>query len=73
MRTYLSMAISLIHKFKGIRIKHVAPELESLAHEVMNINLGPSWMDEIILYLKDDTLPADRKEAHRLRCKAALY
>lgn len=39
----------------------------------MNISLGPSWMDEIVAYLKNDTMPPDKKEAHRLWCKAALY
>lgn len=48
-------------------------ELEVLAQEVMNISLGSSWMDEIVAYLKNDTLPPDKKEAHTLRCKAALY
>lgn len=95
MRTYFSSAISLIQKFKGIRIEHVAweqnlhvdalaglasvcsalgprsisfgtiekpsLELDSLAHEIMNIDLGLSWMYEIVSFLRDDTLVTDKK------------
>jgi ribonuclease HI len=48
-------------------------ELEAINHAVLNIELGPSWMDEIITYLRDDVLPTDKKDAHRLRNKAALF
>ncbi|XP_058202951.1 uncharacterized protein LOC131317412 [Rhododendron vialii] len=41
--------------------------------EVLNVALGPSWMDEIIAFLKHDTLPADKKEAYRIRNKASYY
>lgn len=41
--------------------------------QVFNIELGPSWMDELVFYLRDDKLPEDRREAHRIRCKAANY
>ncbi|XP_058202881.1 uncharacterized protein LOC131317340 [Rhododendron vialii] len=41
--------------------------------KVLNVELGPSWMDEIIAFLKNDTLPADKKEAYRIRNKAAHY
>ncbi|XP_058211599.1 uncharacterized protein LOC131323773 [Rhododendron vialii] len=41
--------------------------------KVLNVELGPSWMDEIIVFLKHDTLLADKKEAYRIRNKAAYY
>ncbi|XP_058217536.1 uncharacterized protein LOC131328636 [Rhododendron vialii] len=41
--------------------------------EILNVELGPSWMDEIIALLKHDTLLADKKEAYRIRNKAAYY
>ncbi|GJR32241.1 reverse transcriptase domain-containing protein [Tanacetum coccineum] len=34
---------------------------------------GPTWMTPIIEYLKDGTLPDDRKEASKLRIKARQY
>ncbi|GJW47869.1 hypothetical protein Tco_0079515 [Tanacetum coccineum] len=34
---------------------------------------GPTWMTPIIEYLKDETLPDDRKEASKLRIKARQY
>ncbi|XP_058223147.1 uncharacterized protein LOC131332856 [Rhododendron vialii] len=48
-------------------------ELEVLNQEVLNIELGLSWMDEIIGYLRDDILPPDKKDAQRLRNKADLF
>lgn len=41
--------------------------------ETFNISLGPSWMDEIRAYLKDDVVPEDKKAAVQLQRKAALY
>lgn len=40
---------------------------------MLNIELGPSWMDEIVAFLRDDTLLVDKKEAYRIRNKAAYY
>ncbi|GKC64392.1 reverse transcriptase domain-containing protein, partial [Tanacetum coccineum] len=34
---------------------------------------GPTWMTPIMEYLKDGTLPDDRKEANKLRIKARQY
>ncbi|GJX38480.1 reverse transcriptase domain-containing protein [Tanacetum coccineum] len=34
---------------------------------------GPTWMTTIMEYLKDGTLPGDRKEANKLRIKARQY
>ncbi|XP_058223096.1 uncharacterized protein LOC131332814 [Rhododendron vialii] len=39
--------------------------------KVLNVELGPSWMDEIVTFLKHDTLPIDKKEAYRVRNKPA--
>ena len=39
----------------------------------MCADLGPSWMDPIIAYLKDDQLPEDKNEAHKIRLKAARF
>ncbi|XP_058216794.1 uncharacterized protein LOC131327665 [Rhododendron vialii] len=41
--------------------------------EVLNIELSPNWMDEIVAFLRDDTLPTDKKEAYRIRNKVAYY
>nr|GEX39072.1 reverse transcriptase domain-containing protein [Tanacetum cinerariifolium] len=34
---------------------------------------GPTWMTQIMEYLKEGTLPSDRKEARKLRIKARQY
>nr|GFB12031.1 reverse transcriptase domain-containing protein [Tanacetum cinerariifolium] len=34
---------------------------------------GPTWMMELVSYLKEGTLPADEKEARKIRLKARQY
>ena len=41
--------------------------------QVLCVDLGPSWMDPIIAYLRDDQLPEDKNEAHKIRLKAAQF
>ena len=36
---------------------------------VQTITVGPCWMDPYVLYLKDETLPQDKKEAKSIRMK----
>ena len=49
--------------YKSIEIKGV------VAH-VQQIGVGSSWMDPIISFLKEDTLPLDKLEAEKIRRKA---
>ena len=41
--------------------------------QLMCLDIGPSWMDPIIAYLKDDQLPEDRTEARKVRLKATRF
>ncbi|XP_043705509.1 uncharacterized protein LOC122655375 [Telopea speciosissima] len=41
--------------------------------EVTPIDLEPSWMDPIVVYLRDDFLPEDKIEVHKVRGRAARY
>ncbi|CAL5335299.1 unnamed protein product [Camellia sinensis] len=36
-------------------------------------DLGPSWMDPIIAFLKDRTLPEEKKAAHKIRAKLERF
>ncbi|XP_058202716.1 uncharacterized protein LOC131317161 [Rhododendron vialii] len=69
---------SLASASKASEYRHISlgeihqPSFE-VSEEVFNISLGPSWMDEIVSFLKDDTLPSDKNEAHRVRSNAAYY
>ncbi|XP_058180016.1 uncharacterized protein LOC131298549 [Rhododendron vialii] len=40
---------------------------------VLDVNQGPSWMDPIVEYLRDETLPFDKKEAHKIKTKFARF
>ena len=39
----------------------------------MTINLGPSWMDPIVAYLRHESLPSDSKQAHKIKIQSARY
>lgn len=51
------------------------PSVEPLniEHEAMCVEMGPSWMDAIIVFLKEGKLSDDHKEAHRIRPKSARF
>ena len=46
---------------------------DSEAEDVYCTELGPSWMDPIILFLKDGILPAEKKEANKIRAKSQRF
>ena len=41
--------------------------------QIHQIKAGPSWMDSIIQFLKEDILPEERIEADKVRRKATRY
>ena len=45
-------------------------EKKVLIHQ---IRVGPSWMDPIVLFLKDDILPEEKKEADKVQKKASQF
>ena len=44
-----------------------------MAAHVHQIRVGPSWMDPIISFLKEDTLPSDKLETEKIRRKAPRF
>ena len=44
-------------------------EEKGSAVHVHQIRVGPSWMDPIVLFLKDDDLPESKFEANKIRRK----
>ncbi|GFZ21534.1 hypothetical protein Acr_29g0006960 [Actinidia rufa] len=50
------------------------PSIEETQISILvNTKLGLSWMDPIVNYLRTDRLLDDRKEAHKIRIKAARF
>ena len=39
-------------------------------HQIRQIQVGPSWMDFIVLFLKEDILPEGKSEADKVQRKA---
>ncbi|GFS40182.1 hypothetical protein Acr_00g0066980 [Actinidia rufa] len=72
---------SLASTFEGDHGRTVAvdvvsvPSIEETQSSILvNTQLGPSWMDPIVNYLRTDhQLPDDKKEAHKIRIKAARF
>ena len=48
-------------------------KINGMAAHVQQIRVGSSWMDPIILFLKEDTLPLDKLEAEKIRRKAPRF
>ena len=40
---------------------------------ILQIRVGPSWMDSIVLFLKEDILPKSKSEANKVLRKAPLF
>ena len=40
---------------------------------IHQIRVGPSWMDSIILFLKENILPEEKSEANKVRRKAPRF
>ena len=40
---------------------------------IHQIKMGSSWMDPIVSFLKDDTLPEEKSEAEKIRRKAHRF
>ena len=40
---------------------------------VHQIKVGPSWMDSIVLFLKEDVLPEDKSEADKVQRKVPQF
>ena len=48
-------------------------EVERNVVHVHQIRMGPSWMDPIVLFLKEDVLPENKSEADKVRRKAPQF
>ena len=48
-------------------------EINEVAAHVHQIRVGPSWMDPIISFLKEDTLPSDKLEAEKIWQKVPRF
>ncbi|GJW44180.1 reverse transcriptase domain-containing protein [Tanacetum coccineum] len=78
---YLEKAKSLISGFANFSISQVprsknkkADALSKIAEvEAIVEEEGPTWMTPMIEYLKEGTLPDDKREASKLRIKARQY
>jgi len=49
---------------------HKPTEAENSVVHVHQIRVEPSWMDSIVLFLKEEVLPEDKSEAEKIRRKA---
>ena len=47
--------------------------MERKTIQVHQLRVGPSWMDPIVLYLKDEILPEEKGKADKVRRKALRF
>jgi len=48
-------------------------EVELMRVEVHQIRIGPSWIDSIVAFLKEGTLPVEKGEAEKIQIKAPRF
>ena len=48
-------------------------EVELMRVEVHQIRVGLSWIDSIVAFLKEGTLPIEKGEAEKIRTKAPRF
>ncbi|XP_075674780.1 uncharacterized protein LOC142643965 [Castanea sativa] len=79
MQEYLTQVKSLQSKFDSFILSHVSrnllePALATVgAPRIHLIRFGPSWIDPVISFLKNDVLPEDKSEADKIRQKAPRF
>ena len=69
------LATSLAHDLPQIILVEdlYKPTETREASQVHQIRAGPSWMDYIMQFLKEDTLSKERVEADKVQRKATRY
>nr|GEX54962.1 putative reverse transcriptase domain, ribonuclease H-like domain protein [Tanacetum cinerariifolium] len=67
--------IKYLDKVKCLVLVEILKEKSIKEKEVINVveEDGPTWMTPIVEYLKEGTLPSDRKKERKLRIKARQY
>ena len=48
-------------------------EVKRKVVRVHQVRVGPSWMDLMVLFLKEDILPEEKSEANKVRRKAPQF
>ena len=48
-------------------------EVRGKAAHVHQVRVGPSWMNPIVLFLREDILPLDKLEANKIRRKTPRF
>ena len=58
-----------------ILVKHLdrASEVAKGMVRIHEVRVGPSWMDPIVKFLKDDILPKEKLEAEKIRRNALRF
>ena len=71
-----SLAISLAQSLPQVILVEdlcKPTEMEREKTQIHQIRVGPSWMDPIVLFLKDDILPKEKGEADKVQRKAPRF
>ena len=61
------------HGIKNFYASVAYPQCNGQAEAVAEISMGPSWMDAIISYLKDNVVSENKKATHKLKLRADRF
>lgn len=71
--TMASLVANPLPRIVSVELLPYSSVIPSDKDIVLSIHLPVSWIDPIIAYLWNGTLPEDRKEAKRTRCRSPRY
>ena len=71
--TLASSSTQSLPRFILVEDLYGPTEIKGVAAHVQQIRVGSSWMDPIISFLKEDTLPSEKLEAKKIRRKAPRF
>ena len=71
-----TLATSLAQSLPGVILVEDLYKPTEVKREVVHVHqvkVGPSWMDPIVLFLKEDILPKEKSKADKVRRKAPRF
>ena len=69
----ISSSVKSLHRVILVEDLYRPTEINRVVAHVQQIRVGSSWMDPIISFLKEDTLPSDKLEVEKTRRKAPRF
>ena len=71
--TLATSSVGSLHRVILVEYLDRASEVVKCMVHIHEVRVGPSWMDPIVKFLKDDILPKEKSEAEKIRRNALRF